>query len=152
MDEKSADIRETFGFFERSGVMSLNDLATAMRALNFNPSEKQLEDYKKQLAEDGKGLDLAKFKQFVLQLTEEGEQDTKDMLVNAFKVFDKNGLGYIQTSELKYVMTSLGERYSNEEFEELVRAVDKDGFIKYDEFAHRLLMTYQQLGDELLNQ
>eukprot|EP00992_Anisonema_acinus_P012534 TRINITY_DN8179_c0_g1_i1.p2 TRINITY_DN8179_c0_g1~~TRINITY_DN8179_c0_g1_i1.p2 ORF type:complete len:154 (+),score=72.84 TRINITY_DN8179_c0_g1_i1:57-518(+) len=148
-EQRTAQLRECFGFFERNGLMSLDDLPTALRAMNLNPSERQLVEFRKELDSGNGAIDFVKFKAFMLPQLEE-DPDTKDMLLNAFKIFDKNGLGFIQTAELKHVMTGLGERYSDAEFDELVRAVDRDGFIQYDEFADRLLMTYQQLGDELL--
>jgi calmodulin len=43
--------------------------------------------------------------------------------IRGFQVFDKEGNGYISEGELKYVLTSLGEKLSNEEVEELLKGV-----------------------------
>jgi calmodulin len=68
--------------------------------------------------------------------------------VRGFQVFDKDGTGYIGVGELKYgkslpflkytltfilVLTSLGEKLSESEVEELLKGVDvgKDGTVNY---------------------
>ena len=54
----------------------------------------------------------------------------------AFKVFDANGDGLINRSELSQVMANLGEKMSAEETEMMMKEVDKngDGVINYEEF------------------
>eukprot|EP01012_Entosiphon_sulcatum_P009824 TRINITY_DN1563_c0_g1_i1.p1 TRINITY_DN1563_c0_g1~~TRINITY_DN1563_c0_g1_i1.p1 ORF type:complete len:155 (-),score=38.01 TRINITY_DN1563_c0_g1_i1:4-468(-) len=148
LEQRIVEMREIFGFFERNGQMPVVDLPTALRALNLNPGERQLEELKKS-ADSGSGmLDFVRFQEVALPLMD-AEPDNKEMILNAFRVFDKDGTGYLPTSELKGIMTTLGEKYSSEEFDELVRGVDRDGRIRYEELADRMLMTYQQLGNEL---
>lgn len=43
------------------------------------------------------------------------------------QVFDKNGDGYISAAELRHVMTTLGERLTEEEVSEMVKEADMDG-------------------------
>ena len=38
---------------------------------------------------------------------------SEEQIKEAFKVFDRDGNGYISPAELKYVMTSLGEELSS---------------------------------------
>ena len=40
-----------------------------------------------------------------------------------FQVFDKEGNGFIGQGELKYVLTSLGEKLSDDEVDELLKGV-----------------------------
>lgn len=48
---------------------------------------------------------------------------TADEFIRGFQVFDKEGNGYIGQGELKYVLTSLGEKLSEEEVDELLQGV-----------------------------
>lgn len=50
-----------------------------------------------------------------LQITEE--------FIRGFQVFDKEGNGYIGAGELRYVLTQLGEKMSDEEVDELLKGV-----------------------------
>lgn len=42
-------------------------------------------------------------------------QDTEDDIIEAFRVFDKDGNGTISAAELRHVMTNLGEKLTDEE-------------------------------------
>ena len=58
---------------------------------------------------------------------------TNEDIINAFKVFDKNGK--INKEELKYIMTILGDKLSEEEAEKLLSHFKiENGEIDYNEF------------------
>jgi len=46
-----------------------------------------------------------------------------DEFIRGFQVFDKDGTGYIGVGELRYVLTSLGEKLSDDEVDELLKGV-----------------------------
>lgn len=47
-------------------------------------------------------------------------------------MFDKDGTGYIGVGQLKYILTNLGEKMTEEEVEELLKAVDtSSGQVNY---------------------
>lgn len=53
------------------------------------------------------------------------------------RVFDRDGNGYISTEELRYVVTTFGEKLTHAEAEELIAMFDKnkDGKLEYEEFV-----------------
>ena len=51
------------------------------------------------------------------------DTDSEEELKEAFKVFDKDGNGFISASELRHVMTNLGEKLTDEEVDEMIREV-----------------------------
>ena len=57
-------------------------------------------------------------------------------LKEAFKIFDKNGNGYIEAKELKSVTTTLGSMLTEEEFDAFWEEADvnHDGKLDYEEF------------------
>merc|ERR1740139_1540782 len=65
------------------------------------------------------------------------DTDTEEELIEAFKVFDRDGNGFISAAELRHVMTNLGEKLTDEEVDEMIREadVDGDGQINYEEFT-----------------
>lgn len=70
--------------------------------------------------------------------------------IRGFQVFDKDGTGHIGVGELRYVLTSLGEKLSDEEVDELLKGVavsecvqpqanSSDGNINYEAFVRQIL-------------
>lgn len=55
------------------------------------------------------------------------EAGAPEEFVRGFQVFDKEGTGYIGVGELRYVLTSLGEKLSNEEVDELLKGMNIQG-------------------------
>ncbi|XP_023228545.1 calmodulin-like [Centruroides sculpturatus] len=71
------------------------------------------------------------------------ETDSEQELREAFRVFDKDGDGYISATELRHVMTNLGEKLTDEEVEDMIKEadLDGDGVVNYDEFV--LILTHK---------
>jgi calmodulin len=42
-------------------------------------------------------------------------------------VFDRDNNGFISAAELRHVMTSIGEKLTDEEVDEMIREADQDG-------------------------
>ena len=49
------------------------------------------------------------------------------VLCGSSQVFDRQGNGMVFVSDLKHSLTTLGERLTDEELDELVRECDQDG-------------------------
>ena len=54
------------------------------------------------------------------------DEDHERALREAFKMFDRDGNGYIDADELRLCMMNLGEKLTQEEVEEMIREVDVD--------------------------
>ncbi len=70
------------------------------------------------------------------------DTETEEKLVEAFKVFDRDGNDLVSAAELRTLMTNLGGKLTDEEVDEMIRDadVDGDGHINYDEFV-RMMMS-----------
>merc|ERR1712039_602201 len=85
---------------------------------------------------DGNGtIDFPEF--LSLMARKMKDTDTEEELIEAFKVFDRDGNGFISAAEFRHVMTNLGEKLTDEEVDEMIREadVDGDGQINYEEFV-----------------
>ena len=93
-----------------------------------------------QVDADGNGtIDFPEF--LSLMARKMKDTDTEEELIEAFKVFDRDGNGFISAAELRHVMTNLGEKLTDEEVDEMIREadVDGDGAINYQEFVRMMM-------------
>ena len=71
------------------------------------------------------------------------DTDSEEEFLEAFKVFDKDGDGFISAAELRHIMTNLEEKLTDDE---MIREadVDGDGQINYEEFV-KMMMSKSEL-------
>tara|TARA_B100001142_G_scaffold297824_1_gene320473 strand:+ start:26 stop:367 length:342 start_codon:yes stop_codon:yes gene_type:complete len=104
------------------------------------PSKNELIDMINEVDADGDSvIDLPEF--LTMMARKLKDTDSEEEIVEAFKVFDKDGNGYISHAELRHVMTNLGEKLTDEEVEDMVGEadVDKDNMISYEEFVKMMM-------------
>lgn len=58
-------------------------------------------------------------------------EETEDIL-EAFRVLDKYGSGKISVNDFKRCMTTMGDRMTLDEVEEIIKYAKSDGFIEYE--------------------
>jgi calmodulin len=68
---------------------------------------------------------------------EGGEEEIKE----SFKIFDKNGTGVISVEELRHILTTIGEKLTEEEFSEMMKEaeIDQNKNINCADFVKMLL-------------
>ena len=68
-------------------------------------------------------------------------EDSASEIKEAFKVFDRDGTGLIPVGALRHVLTSLCERLTDEELNDMIREahVDSDGQVNYEEFVDMMM-------------
>ncbi|KAG5574171.1 hypothetical protein H5410_063937 [Solanum commersonii] len=117
-----------------------------MRSLGQNPTEAKLQDMINEVNADGNGtIDLPEFLNWMAR--KKKDTDSEEELKEAFRVFDKDQNRFISATELRHVMTNLGEKLTDEGVDEMIREadVDGDGQINYDEFV-KVMMTKLEQG------
>lgn len=67
--------------------------------------------------------------------------ESGEELLEAFRVFDKDGDGIINVAELRHVMTNLGEKLTEEEVDAMIAVADQEGlgYIRYEDFVQVML-------------
>jgi calmodulin len=139
---KLEECRKMFNFFDSNhdGTISINELGMALRALGINPSQKDLKESMARFDLNHSGrIDFNSFAvMFSMKLKEE---ITKEDLARYFSVFDRDGDGTINLSELRRVLTSIGEVLTENELDVIFNDadVDGDGKLDYNEFSAMLL-------------
>ena len=67
--------------------------------------------------------------------------ETEREIVQAFKTFDREGNGFIQSTEIRRVMTNLGNKLSDDEVDEMVREADLDGDGQVNYEGEKILLS-----------
>jgi Ca2+-binding EF-hand superfamily protein len=141
LDEaQMARLKRAFCIFDKddSGKISHQEMMGVLRLLGTNPTNGELEDIIRgiDLNQDG-FIDFLEFARvWWVREQQNIEADFDIELELAFKVFDTDGSGVITRDELRDKLTTLGEKLSEEEVEELLAEADTDnsGTISFEEF------------------
>ena len=82
-------------------------MVVVLRSQGQNPTEQECLDMILEVDSSGRGV--IDFPDFLTMMARKiGDTSAEEEIKEAFKVFDKNGDGYISFQELKYVMNALG--------------------------------------------
>jgi len=136
-ESQIADFRAAFNTYDREGKgeMPTSLLGTVMKNLGHNLKPEQLEECIEAVDGDGSGtVDFDEFLALMAKKTKEAEDEQE--LREAFRVFDKNNRGVIDTADLKTIFHALDPDMSDEEIEQIINEVDEDGSgtVDFEEF------------------
>lgn len=136
------EMKEAFQLFDKNGdgFISAKELGVLMRTLGRNPTEDEIMNIMNEIDVDHNGkLDFSEFT--IMMKDKLSGEDMEQEIKQAFRVFDRNGDGYISKSEFKHCMMHFGEKFTDDEVEEMMAEADanNDGKIDYTEFSQMIL-------------
>ncbi|XP_015678682.1 myosin regulatory light chain 2, smooth muscle minor isoform isoform X1 [Protobothrops mucrosquamatus] len=131
------EFKEAFNMIDqnRDGFIDKEDLHDMLASLGKNPTD----DYLDAMMNEAPGPI-----NFTMFLTMFGEKlngtDPEDVIRNAFACFDEEATGFIQEDYLRELLTTMGDRFTDEEVDELFREapIDKKSNFNYIEFTRIL--------------
>ncbi|THU56291.1 hypothetical protein C4D60_Mb11t15730 [Musa balbisiana] len=143
-DEQLGELREIFRSFDRNkdGSLTQLELGSLLRAIGLKPSNDQLESLIHRADTNSNGL--VEFSEFVSLVSPEliaaKSPYTEEQLRRLFKMFDRDGNGYITAAELAHSMAKLGHALTASELTGMIKEADTDGDgrINFQEFAQAI--------------
>merc|ERR1712018_91972 len=143
-------LKNCFDLFDskKQEFLSADDLDEILRAMGFRPSKEELQDILKEIDEDGSGgIEFGEFCQLCAKfLVEDPDVETlKRELKDAFRIYDKEGQGFITTETLRGLISELLAPLSDEELDGIIEELDEDGSgtMDFDEFCEMMMSTPQ---------
>ncbi|THH01008.1 hypothetical protein EW026_g1599 [Hermanssonia centrifuga] len=136
----NAEYKEAFALFDKKGTGAVprEVLGDLLRALGQNPTQAEVRDIVDNAPRD---VDYKTFLTILNRPDGFKPAGTPEEFIRGFQVFDKEGNGFIGAGELRYVLTQLGEKMSDEEVDELLKGVQigADGNVNYESFVRTIL-------------
>ncbi|SPN98406.1 related to metalloproteinase [Cephalotrichum gorgonifer] len=129
--QASTDYKEAFSLFDKRGTgrVTLESLGDLLRACGQNPTLSEIRDLEKSV---GGEFDFETFQRILNRPGGFREPGEPDEYCRGFQVFDKDMTGFIGVGQVKYILTNLGEKMTEEEVDELLKAVDtSSGQVNY---------------------
>ncbi|CAL9738441.1 myosin light chain 1 [Monosporozyma servazzii] len=141
----STNNKDIFTLFDKKaqGSISRDLVGDYLRAIGYNPTNKQVQELVESQG-NGEQFTLEQLEQLIAdnqKLLDATTQGKLEDFVKAFQVFDKENTGKVTVGDLKYMLTGLGEKLSDDEVEELLKGieVDSEGGIDYRKFIEDIL-------------
>jgi myosin light chain 6 len=145
-EDQVTEFQEAFMLFDTKGdgMIPASQVGGVLRALGQNPTESEVRRLVQTTAnQKTKEDDRITFETFlpILQtVSQKPITDTVEDFIEGLRHFDKGGDGFISSAELRHMLTSLGEKMSEEEVENLIHGQeDSHGNINYEEFVRMVL-------------
>uniref|UniRef100_A0A1B0GP73 EF-hand domain-containing protein n=1 Tax=Phlebotomus papatasi TaxID=29031 RepID=A0A1B0GP73_PHLPP len=85
-------------------------------------------------------LDFDAFCRVAGRFAEEDDEALQKELKEAFRLYDKEGNGYIPTSSLREILAALDDQLTSDQLNEMIAEIDTDssGTVDFDEFMEMM--------------
>ncbi|XP_063952559.1 myosin-2 essential light chain-like [Lytechinus pictus] len=136
-EETMSEMQECFNLFDKKGDGKIDpeQLGDVMRANGGNPTQAEVRKLLQEIS-SGHRITFEEFLPIMTATNKKREQGTQDEFIEGLKVFDKDSSGLVNSAELRHVLTSLGEKLTDEEVDSLVSVCeDTNGCVNYEEFV-----------------
>jgi len=137
--ETLCEIKEFFDNFDKDndGIITLKELTSIMRALGLNPTELDIQEIIKKYGKSDNGkIEFNDYLDLIQQKFKEPESE--DQLIQALKLSNKEG-GGIPVIEIEHILSNIGEKLSREEIAEIIKDIEIEGMVTYDDFVKYML-------------
>lgn len=112
-----------------------------LRACGMQPTEARLEDIVRTAEKNGGLVSFTDFERIMSDLETSERPLMADDVLAAFRVFDESGSGFLRVHDLRTALTTMGERLSDDEFDQLMllAQVGDNGLVDYRELSKKMV-------------
>uniref|UniRef100_A0AC35U5E2 EF-hand domain-containing protein n=1 Tax=Rhabditophanes sp. KR3021 TaxID=114890 RepID=A0AC35U5E2_9BILA len=154
--EQIEQFRKYFNMFDKEskGYIRATQVGQILRTMGQAFEDRDLKQLIKQFDADGSGeIEFEEFAAMVANFVVSGEDNSglEEELREAFRLYDKEGNGYINVSDLRDILRALDDNISEEELDEMITEIDADGSgtVDFDEFMEMMSGTLCSLVGEI---
>jgi len=142
--EQIEQFRKYFNMFdkEKKGFIHTSQVGQILRTMGQAFEERDLKQLIKEFDSDGSGeIEFEEFCALIARFViEEDSGALEEELREAFRLYDKQGNGYINVSDLRDILRALDEKITEDELDEMIAEIDTDGSgtVDFDEFMEMM--------------
>ena len=140
-EDKIAEYKETFDMFDKdgSGTISVPEIVKIMKNFGYPIKKSEAQQMIADIDDNGDGeLDFEEFVTLMEKQTNYVEETDEELVLRAFKSFDNDHDGKITNYEFKYILTQMGNKFSEDELNQLfdICKLDLNGTLTYQDFIN----------------
>ncbi|GAB1599529.1 myosin catalytic light chain LC-1, mantle muscle-like [Argonauta hians] len=141
------EVHEVFDLFDfwdgRDELIDAVKVGDLLRCVGLNPTNELARKHGGTKTSGEKQLTYSEFLACFESVKKETDTGTFRDFMEAFKSFDREGLGFISAAEVRQILTTSGERLQDREVNEIMQFTDTreniDGNVKYEDFINGVL-------------
>ncbi|CAL4119136.1 unnamed protein product [Meganyctiphanes norvegica] len=145
LDDSQRDaLRKAFESFdtEHKNAINLETIGNILRMMGVKFTHANLQEIFEEVDDDGSGLlEFEEFAELAAKfLIEEDEEELKKELKEAFRIYDKDGEGFITTDTLREILKEIDNKLTDADLDGIIEEVDEDGSgtLDFDEFMEMM--------------
>ena len=130
---------------DKKGNIGVDMIGQILDMLGHQLAPEELAKIVSEIDEDGNGeMSFEEFAHLAARFLVEEEEDTEAILKelkDAFRLYDKEGLGFITTDLLREILKELDEKMSPSDLDEMIEEIDTDGSgtVDWEEFKAMMI-------------
>ena len=138
------ELKETFDLFDSNsdGILTQEEYTILIRVLGVAVEISQVnKQYEIHAKNDG-----INYEDFLLSYSElKTKMITKEEMTQAITMLDKQKIGFIPSSELKRILSTIGDGMSQQEITDLFNllGIDEQGVVRVEDFIEQLSGVYE---------
>ncbi|XP_065215702.1 troponin C-like [Planococcus citri] len=143
-DQKMQIMRKAFQMFDttKSGFIETAKISTILNTMGQLFDDIELRDLINENDPNGIGkVNFDGFCQIASHFLEEDDSDAmEEELREAFRLYDKEGNGYITTATLREILAALDDKLTSDDLDGIISEIDTDGSgtVDFDEFMEMM--------------
>lgn len=138
-DDLLEEYQEIFDSYDvnGNGVIDKKEMEAVLERLGQPATSKQIQKIFDELGSTNQQITFDEFIEFIKKYHLSKNKNSTDEIIGAFQVFDKNHNGVLSLSEFKHILMDLGQKFTEEEVNEIFSESDlnQDGNLDYREFV-----------------
>ncbi|CAG5102547.1 Oidioi.mRNA.OKI2018_I69.chr1.g352.t1.cds [Oikopleura dioica] len=150
-EEQIEEFKDAFELFDKTGegMIKYGECVNLARCFGYNPSEYSVllllcggDEENLPSKEDmaTKSLSFDDYLPILWAISNSTDPGSYEDFLEGLKVFDKDGNGTVNSAELRHVLTSLGEKLTSAQFDQLTEGMEgPNGAINIEEFIKKMM-------------